>query len=130
MPDINVLAVVVATIVVFALSGIYYTVFGTALAAVSQAAASGGSMPPWKIAAELGRSLLLATVVTGLARYAEIDGLGAGVLLGVALWIGFPFVLWTGAMLHENEPLRLAAIHAGDWLLKLIVLAAIASVWR
>jgi hypothetical protein len=46
------------------------------------------------------------------------------------LWIGFPFVLWTGALIHENAPLKLAAIHAGDWLVKLLVVAATVSLWQ
>jgi hypothetical protein len=31
---------------------------------------------------------------------------------------------------HENVPLALAAIHAGDWLLKLLVLSGILIIWR
>ena len=50
-------------------------------------------------------------------------------LLGLALWIGFPFVLWAGAMLHESTPWRLAAIHAGDWLVKLLLIAVIVTAW-
>ena len=41
------------------------------------------------------------------------------------MWIGFPLMLWVGAILHERTPLRLAAIHAVDWLIKLVVTAAI-----
>jgi hypothetical protein len=33
-------------------------------------------------------------------------------------------------MPHEGTPWRLAAIHGGDWLAKLLVVAAIVSVWR
>ncbi|MPZ92517.1 MAG: DUF1761 family protein [Actinobacteria bacterium] len=56
-------------------------------------------------------------------------GRGA-VQLGFALWIGFPIVLWAGAIMHEKVPSKLAAIPAGDWLLKLLVIAVIVSVWR
>lgn len=131
MSDINVLAVGVTTVIAFILSGIYYSVLARPLAAVSAAAAAAGSgMPPWKIAAELARSFVLATAVTWLARQGDVDELGSGLLLGAVLWIGFPLVLWTGSMLHENAPRPLAVIHAGDWVVKLLVIAAIASVWR
>jgi hypothetical protein len=66
-------------------------------------------------------------VVAGLAAQGEIDDWTGGLLLGLALWIGFPLVLWTGALIHENTPWRLAAIHAGDWLVKLLVVAMIVS---
>jgi hypothetical protein len=68
--------------------------------------------------------------VAGLASKGGIDEFGSGLLLALALWIGFPFVLWTGAMIWENTPWKLAAIHAGDWLVKLLVVAAIVSVWH
>ena len=49
---------------------------------------------------------------------------------GVALWTGFPVVLWVGAVVHERTPVRLAAIHAGDWLLKLLAVGALLGAWR
>jgi hypothetical protein len=73
---------------------------------------------------------LLAAVVTGLAAEADVHRLAGGIVLGLALWTAFPFVLWTGAVVHEGTPWRLAAIHAGDWLVKLVVVGAIVSVWR
>jgi hypothetical protein len=33
-------------------------------------------------------------------------------------------------VIHENTPYKLAAIHAGDWLVKLPVVAVIVSVWQ
>jgi Protein of unknown function (DUF1761) len=76
------------------------------------------------------RSLILAAVVAGLASKGGIDEVGSGLLLGLALWVGFPFVLWTGAMIWEKTPWKLAAIHAGDSFLKLLVIAVIVSIWR
>jgi hypothetical protein len=38
-----------------------------------------------------------------------------------------PLLLRAGAILHEHTPLKLAAIHGGDWLAKLLVVAAIAG---
>ena len=130
MPDVYFPALLVATIVVFALSSTYYAVFGRQLAEVSDAAAAGGQPPPWKLAVELLRSLILAAVLAGLAVQGEIDEWTGGLLLGLALWIGFPLVLWTGAMIWENTPWKLAAIHAGDWLVKLLVVGVIVSVWQ
>jgi hypothetical protein len=40
-----------------------------------------------------------------------------------------PAIILTGSVVHENVPWRLAAIHAGDWLLKLVVLAVIVGTW-
>jgi Protein of unknown function (DUF1761) len=131
MPDVDFLPVLVAAIAAFALGGTYYAVLGEQLAAVSDAAAAASEQPaPWKLAVELLRSLTLAAVVAGLAVQGEIDHWSGGLLLGAALWIGFPLVLWIGAVIHENTPWKLAAIHAGDWLAKLLVVAVIVSVWQ
>ena len=68
-------------------------------------------------------------MVAGLAAQGEIDDWSGGLALGLALWIGFPLVLWTGAMIWENTPWRQAALHGGDWLAKLVVVGVLVSVW-
>ena len=127
MPDIELLAVLAAAALAFVLSGAYYAALGDQLAGVS---ATDAQMPPWKVAVELARNLVLAAVVAGLAVRGDIDEWTGGLLLGLALWLAFPLVLWTGALIHENTPVRLAAIHAGDWLLKLLAVAVLVSVWQ
>jgi hypothetical protein len=69
---------------------------------------------------------VLARLVRGLGVSTGPGAAG----LAVLLWIGFPFVLWTGAIMWENVPVELAAIHAGDWLLKLVLVTVIVAVWR
>ena len=68
-------------------------------------------------------------VLAWLVSEAGIETLGDGLVLGLILWIGFPLVLWVGAMIWEATPWRLAAVHGGDWLVKLLALSAIVSVW-
>lgn len=87
-------------------------------------------MPPWKVAVELLRNLVLASVLAGLASRANVDDVAGGLLLGLVLWLAVPLVLWTGAIIHEGTPWRLATIHGGDWLAKLLIVAIIVSMWR
>jgi hypothetical protein len=130
MPDVAPLAVLVATVVAVVSGAVYYAVLGGRLAEVSQAAAGGERPPAWKLGVEVLRCLILAAVVAGLASQGDVDEWVGGLLLGVVLWVGFPFVLWVGAMIHENTPWKLAAIHGGDWLVKLPVVGLIVSVWQ
>lgn len=130
MSDINLLAVFVATISVFIVSGVYYAILSRELATVSRAAGSGEKPPSWTYPAELLRTLVLVVVVAGLASQTAADTWLGGLLLGLTLWIGFPLVLWTGAMLHERTSLKLAAIHAGDWLIKLLAIGAVVGAWQ
>jgi hypothetical protein len=131
MPDVDGLAVLVATVAAFVAAATYYAVLGDELATVSEAAATaaGGPPPAWKLAVELLRCLIVAAVVAGLAAQGGIDAWTGGLWLGLALWVGFPFVLWTGAVLHEDTPWKLAVIHAGDWLVKLLLVAVSVTVW-
>ena len=114
MPELDLAAVLIATVAAFLLGGTYYALLGEQLATVSEAAAAGEQPAPWMLGAELLRCLVVASVVAGLAALGEVDAWTEGLLLGLALWVGFPAVLWAGALLHERTPAKLAAIHAGD----------------
>jgi hypothetical protein len=128
MPDVNLIAIFVATVVTFVLGGFYYAILGKQLATVSETA--DGSMKSWQLAAEIVRCAILSTVVACLAAKIGTDGWVEGLGLGLLLWVGFPLVLWIGAIVHERTPLKLAVIHGGDWLIKLPVIAIIVSSWR
>jgi hypothetical protein len=78
---------------------------------------------------ELVRNLILAAVVAGLASQIGVETWPGTILLGLALWVGFPLVLLTGSVYHEKVPVPLAAIHGGDWLLKLLVISVIVGLW-
>lgn len=127
---VNVLAILVASIVLFILGGFYYAVLGKQLATVSDVAATGASMKPWQLAVELLRCIVLATVIAGLVSLTGADAWLDGVGLGLLLWVGFPLVLWVGAIVHERTPVKLALIHGGDWLIKLPAVAVILTVWQ
>ena len=128
----NPLAIVVSAVAVVLISSVWYTAFGKQLPELSPAyadAAANARPPAWKVGIELLRSLVLATVVAGLADLIGITDWTGAIQLGLALWVGFAVVLLTGAVIWDKVPSKLAAIHAGDWLLKLLVLSVVVSVW-
>lgn len=133
MNDLNYLAIVVAAIAVFVLSSLYYGVFGEQLAKLHPAYVpdpeSGPRPPAWKMLVEVVRGLVVAVVLARLTAELDIVDWTGGVALGLTLWVGFPVVLWIGAVMWEKVRWKLAAIHAGDWLMKVLVIAVIVSVW-
>jgi hypothetical protein len=74
--------------------------------------------------------LVVALVVAGLVALIGIADLAGAVKLAVALWIAFPVVLLVGSVTQENVPWKLGAIHAGDWLAKLVIISVIVGLWR
>lgn len=131
MPGINFVAVVVAALAAFVASAVWYIVFGRELATVSAAFANGMQQrQPWKLLVVLVQSLVIALVLAYLlGLIGKIGWLGA-LGVGVLLWIGLAAMQWVGSILWENVPLKMAAIHAGDWLVKLVLIAVIVGVWR
>ncbi|MCI0687910.1 MAG: DUF1761 domain-containing protein [Sporichthyaceae bacterium] len=130
MADLNYLAVAVAAVAALIVSFAWYSVFAAQLAALHDAYAGTERPPAWKILVELVRCLVLAVVMAGFVERMDIDGWPDAVLFGLVAWVGFPVVLWTGAVIWENVPRKLAAVHLGDWLLKLVLVAFIVGVWR
>ena len=79
---------------------------------------------PLVMLAVLARSLLAALLVAALMAHGGWAGVGAGALLGLALAV-MPIVILSGAVVHENTPIALAAVHSLDWVAKLVVIGAI-----
>jgi len=130
MVGINYVAVVVASVAAFVAASVWYIVFSRQRAALSSAAASQARPSAWKMYVELGRTLVLAAVLAGLSAQIGIADWTSAVRLALALWVGFPVILLSGSVMYENVPWKLAAIHAGDWLVKLLIITLILGVWH
>lgn len=133
MAEANMWVVGIATFAAFIASAGYYMVLGNAMAKL-QATKPGGapesSMPPWKIGVELLRTFVVTLVITYLLAHIGTGSWAEGMAYALWLWAGFPVVLLLGSVIHEGVAWKLAAVHAGDWLIKLVLIASIASVLR
>ena len=136
MVHVNYLPVLVSAVVVFVLGWLWYSPLlffkpWMRLRGLDPVAAmAGAKVPAGKLLIELARCLVLAYVI---ARFVALLGITTwiGALhFGLFLWIGFPVILLAGSVLWDNTPLGVAAIHAGDWLVKLLVISVIAGVWH
>jgi Protein of unknown function (DUF1761) len=123
----NYLAIVVAAGAAFVASAVWYTVFGKAMMELSRAADTGASV--WTMLFVIAQSLIIALMVAYFVSRVGISGFAGAAGLGALLWI-FPAAILLGSVVHEGVPLALAAIHAGDWLVKLLLIAVVVSVWR
>jgi hypothetical protein len=135
MIEINYLAIVVATVLAFLFSAGFYVLLNKQVMALRGVKPDKDgkfkmAMTPNKIMAELVRTFVLGLVMSYAVALLGIVYFNQAVLLALWLWIGFPVVLLVGSVMHENFPPRLAAIHAGDWLVKLMIFAVILTLWR
>ena len=108
-------------------SGGWYATFGKQLARLDKAYADDSRPPVWVMPVELARSTAVAVAVASLADRTRVTGPADAARLGLTLWGAFPVVLLTGSVVHEKVPWQQAAIHAGDWLVKLLLISAVAG---
>jgi hypothetical protein len=132
MLRMNYWAVAVAAVAAFAASSVWYTVFGNEmmeLRGIDQATAAEMATSAWTILFVVVQSLVVASMLAYFVVHLGIVNWKGAVHLGALVWV-FPAMILLGSVVHENVPLMLAAIHAGDWLVKLLLMTVILGVWR
>jgi hypothetical protein len=128
----NYLRVAAAALAAFVASLAWYTVFGGVmvdLSGVDPSTAVNTATPAWAMLFVVAQSLVVASVLAYLVSYLGIVDRRAAFRLGALVWI-FPASILLGSVVHENVPPALAAIHAGDWLAKLLLVSVILGTWR
>jgi hypothetical protein len=132
----NYLAVLVAALVVFVLGWLWYSPLlffkpWMRLRGMDPAAAmADAKMPAGTLLNEFKRCLVLTYEIARFVVLIGVSSMMSELHFGLFMWIGLPVILLTGSVLWENIPWKVAAIHAGDWLVKLLVIPIILSVWR
>jgi hypothetical protein len=129
---INYWAILVAAVVAFIFSSLYYSpvLLGNVWRAVDAAATAGTKPSIAKALIELARTVVIAFVLARVMALMMSTDLKSAVQLAMWLWFGFSAMMWVGAIMWEKTPWQVAAIHSGDWLVKTVLIAAILGVWR
>ena len=83
-----------------------------------------------KAVGEIVRTLMITYVVARLLALLGGGDWKSAVTLAIWLWFGFSAMMWVGAIMWENRPWPVAAIHSGDWLVKTVLIAVILGLWR
>jgi hypothetical protein len=84
----------------------------------------------WKVPVEILRTFGVAYVVARLLAMLGGYRVQSAVKLALLLWFGFSGLMWVGAVMWERSPSQVALIHSGDWLVKIVLLSSILSVWN
>jgi len=99
------------------------------LRGIDPATAPVMATPAWTMLFVVVQSLVVAFMLAYFVVHLGIIDWKGAVRLGALVWV-FPAMILLGSVVHENVPLMLAAIHAGDWLVKLLLMTVILGVWR
>ena len=136
MVHVSYLPVLVAAVVVFVLGWLWYSPLlfykpWMRLRGLDPVAAiTGAKMPGGKLVVEFARCIIVAYVIARFVALLGISSWLGAVHFGLMVWIGFPVIILTGSVLWENTPWKVAAIHAGDWLVKMLVISIIVTLWH
>lgn len=134
MIQIQYWAIIVGTIAVVLFSALYYLVLNKQVVALRALKLNKNedirtTTTPNKILIDLVRTFVLGLVIAYAVQLLGITALDQAVVASFWMWLGFPVVLLVGSVIHEHFPGRLAAIHAGDWLVKILIFTIILTFW-
>ncbi len=129
--DINYVAVVVAALVPMFLGALWYS---TALFARPWMRAVDRTQQELK-GAQLGyvisalAALLMSYALARIDRWAEVDDLWNGALVGLLVWVGFVATVLAVTTYFSGRSLKLWLINAGYQLVALVLVGAIHGAW-
>ena len=130
MIDLSVWPLAVAVVAAFVASAIWYILFAKQRAKLSPAARESGRPRPKLLAAEIIKNIVLTVFVAYFVQALHVATAVDAFYLALALWVAFPLLILISSVIYENVPVKLAAIHAGDWLIKLLLIVEILTLWR
>lgn len=138
MPEVNLLAVLVAGLIAFAIGGLWYSpvLFARPWMAAhgytdEKMAAMKASNPPARaMAVTAVCQIVMAYVVAVLLAWTGMAGWTRGLALGVLLWVGLAGAVALIANMFSDKPIRVFAIESTYQLVCLLVMGAILGAWR
>ena len=139
MVDINYWAVLVAAIASMVVGFLWYGVFfkkpWMEMMGITSEGMSGGKMTANKayaiqFVASLVMAYILSHTLTFAMAYLNTDGVNAGITTGFWNWLGFVVPVTLGIVLWENKSWKLWMINASHYLVSLVVMGVILSLWR
>jgi len=130
---VNYLAVVVVALVNYAIGSLWYGVLfrkpWQRLAGMSEMKVSAVSV----IVALVGAfftSYILAHAVIFAGTYMKTSGVGLGLTTGFFNWLGFIAPVTIGVVIYEKKPFMYWVLNNAYWLISLLVMGVILSLWK
>ena len=125
----NYWAVIITGLAAFLLSIIWYSnvFFGEIWQRYRHA--PNPAIPQWTMAFALLREIIASFVLAKFIVQLNYKEWKLTTRLILLLWLAFQAVGMAGAILWDNMQWQLRAVHAGDWLMKMIFMGIILTIW-
>jgi hypothetical protein len=127
---LNFIAILVTGITAFMLSILWYSplMFGKIWELYRHP--PNPSIPQWTMLFAPLREIIAAYVIALLIARLEIKDWKATASLMLLLWLAFQAIGMAGAILWDNMQWQLGAVHAGDWLMKMLFMGITLTLWK
>jgi hypothetical protein len=127
---LNFIAILVTGITAFMLSILWYSplMFGNIWELYRHP--PNPSIPQWTMLFAPLREIIAAYVLALLIARLELRDWKATTSLILLLWLAFQAVGMAGAILWDNMQWQLGAVHAGDWLMKMLFMGIALTLWK
>ena len=133
MVPVNLAAVIVAALVNYAIGSLWYGVIfrkpWLKLSGVSEMKVTALSVILALVGAFL-TSYILDHAIIFASAYLRTSGVGAGLTTGLFNWIAFIAPVTIGVVVYEKKPWALWILNNAYWLVSLLVMGVILSVWK
>lgn len=126
---LNYWAVVVTGVAAFFLSIIWYSPLFFGKFWEQYRNVPNPNIPQWTMAFVPLRELIASFVLAKLIVRLNVTNWKETAKLMLLLWLAFHAVGMAGAILWDNMQWQLGAIHAGDWLMKMLFMGIILTQW-
>jgi hypothetical protein len=131
--ELNYVAILVCAVIVWVIGALWYSPLLFAKPWVAIVGRKMGEKPKGvykgMIASLIG-DFLLCFVLAHVARWSGADDWRDGIHIGIITWIGFFAAPLYPQSIYEGRPFKYFAINAGYWLVSLVIVGAVLTVWR
>ncbi len=130
LPSVNLLAVVVAAVVVLVIGGAYWAVLGPAFSRRLGRPPEDARPTPAQLSIAFVTRVVVAYFLAVFAGWAAVKGIGGGAEIGFLAWLGLVLPLIIGQAAFERKPWRTVVIALPEALTGYVVMGAIVGAWR
>lgn len=126
---LNFWVIIVTGLTAFALSILWYSPFMFGKIWELYRHPPNPSIPQWTMVFAPFREIIASSVLALLIVRLKLGDWKGTAKLMLLLWLAFQAVGMAGAILWDNMQWQLGVIHAGDWLMKMLFMGIILTIW-